>query len=880
MSKKTVHMIPHTHWDREWYFNTSRSTVYLLKHVKEVIEVLEIDPEFKTYILDAQSSLVEDYLSYHPEDENRIKKLVADKRLYIGPWYTQSDQLVISQESIVRNLLYGSKKAKQLGHSMSIGYVPDAFGQGGNMPQVYRSFGIKNAVFWRGVADSTFPDTQFIWKGTDGSEVTANIMRHGYNFGGEFGIPENTEEQTSYIENFIETLEKESNTDNIYFPYGHDQAPIRENLPALIKDFNELDLYREYIMGDPENFFKELNNNYSKLKVLEGEFTQGKHSRIHKTIFSTRADLKQLNNEIENFIVNTLEPVLVIANELGIDYPHSTVEKIWKLMFENAAHDSIGGCNSDSTNKDILQRYKEAKDISSNLLEITMRSITNKIQFDKELNITTFNPLPYKYTGVIEVQAYVPDLEFSVLDSLSHQEIDYVIEDYQELTEYVLKQTIKIDSSKPIYTPDKVYLVKLKVWVSELPSLGYRSFYINPDNKPQLKNIMEDTDSDLIENNKYQISLNKNNTVRIVDKESKKVYENQLLLIDSGDDGDSYNFSPPRQDLKVSSEDAERVSYKIEKHANLERLQYHLLMALPFDLEERAEKVRSTKMPITVTIELLKDTETINVNLSVENNVLSHKLVVQLDTQIQSAFSYADQIFGPIQRPVELPEMNVWEKEGWDETPISIEPMQSYVALTNETTSYAVITEGVREYEIVGEKFEKIQLTLFRTFSHMGKEDLLFRPGRASGETIVETPDAQLLGKINCTFGINIINENLNQVNLSKISKEYLTIIPSYQNSEFLNGRMIFSQKRQEKCLPKAYSEFELDDTDLGISALKVSEYSGEKVLRIFNPYYDKNIKIPKILRNKPQVELDETTIIETKNELTQNKFITIKLTD
>src|SRR5699024_2964285 len=178
-------------------------------------------------------------------------------------------------------------------------------------------------------------------------------------------------------------------------------------------------------------------------------------------------------------------------------------------------------------------------------------------------------------------------------------------------------------------------------------------------------------------------------------------------------------------------------------------------------------------------------------------------------------------------------------------TPISIETMQSYVALTNEKTSYAVITEGVREYEIVGEKFEKIQLTLFRTFSHMGKEDLLFRPGRASGETIVETPDAQLLGKINCTFGINIINENLNQVNLSKISKEYLTIIPSYQNSEFLNGRMIFSQKRQEKCLPKVYSEFELDDTDLGISALKVSEYSGEKVLRIFNPYYDKNIKIP-----------------------------------
>ena len=153
MKNKKVHVIPHTHWDREWYFNTSRSTIYLLKHIKEVLNVLENDQEFNTYILDAQTSLVEDYLEYYPEDKERLQKLVENKRLFIGPWYTQTDQLVISQESIVRNLLYGINTAKEFGHSFNVGYVPDAFGQGGNMPQIYNSFGVNSAVFWRGIAD-------------------------------------------------------------------------------------------------------------------------------------------------------------------------------------------------------------------------------------------------------------------------------------------------------------------------------------------------------------------------------------------------------------------------------------------------------------------------------------------------------------------------------------------------------------------------------------------------------------------------------------------------------------------------------------------------------------------------------------------------------
>ena len=99
--KRKVHVIPHSHWDREWYFTTSRSKVYLMKDLKDVLDTLETNNDFKYFMVDAQGSLLEDYIKWMPQDKQRIKKLVKAKKLIIGPWYTQSDQLVISGESIV-----------------------------------------------------------------------------------------------------------------------------------------------------------------------------------------------------------------------------------------------------------------------------------------------------------------------------------------------------------------------------------------------------------------------------------------------------------------------------------------------------------------------------------------------------------------------------------------------------------------------------------------------------------------------------------------------------------------------------------------------------------------------------------------------------------
>ena len=113
---------------------------------------------------------------------------------------------------------------------------------------------------------------------------------------------------------------------------------------------------------------------------MKGELLIAKHMRIHKSIFSSRSDLKVLNTEVQNYVTNVMEPILVMSKSLNNPYPKETVKEIWKLLFENAAHDSIGSCIADTANEDVYVRYKQARDLAVNLVELHTRLIATSLK--------------------------------------------------------------------------------------------------------------------------------------------------------------------------------------------------------------------------------------------------------------------------------------------------------------------------------------------------------------------------------------------------------------------------------------------------------------------------------------------------------------------
>ncbi|MGL5703363.1 MAG: alpha-mannosidase, partial [Cetobacterium sp.] len=103
---RDIKILMHTHWDREWYFTKAETQVLLRNHMFEVIEFLEKHEDI-IYVLDGQSVMLDDFIEFAPKWKERTENLVKKGALRVGPWYTQTDLLLVHGESIIRNLFYG-----------------------------------------------------------------------------------------------------------------------------------------------------------------------------------------------------------------------------------------------------------------------------------------------------------------------------------------------------------------------------------------------------------------------------------------------------------------------------------------------------------------------------------------------------------------------------------------------------------------------------------------------------------------------------------------------------------------------------------------------------------------------------------------------------
>ncbi len=832
-------IIPHTHWDREWYFTTSRSKIYSLNHFKEIFDVLEKNKDFKHFLLDAQVSIIDDYLEFHPEEEERIKKLVSEGKLIIGPWYTQTDQMVISGESIVRNLYYGIERAKYFGNYMKTGYMPDSFGQSAQMPQILNGFNICYNTFKRGISDNHYTKNEFYWESPDGSKVFNMYLDRYGNF-----VYFTSEEKS--LNELIEKLKKETDRRSLIGTLtlynGEDQRPIRKNLPIIIDKLNKLYLDSNFYISTIDEVMKRAENKGFNYDTIKGEMTSGQFSRVHKSIYSTRADLKIKNNRNENYIVNICEPLSTISYKLGFSYENKVFEKAWKLMAENAAHDSIGMCNSDETNKNIEHRYDNVKSLMYNLNELKMREIGMSI-FQKDIfQFQIYNLLPYERSGVIRMEIFTPYNEVEIYDTEERIYESKIIksEKLEERIKNKMKSEIGFnmeDNPRWIQENVQIYKTEILVYVKNLNALGYRTFFIRREKEKSKEENIIITSRNTIRNEILDVTVCENGSLLIKNNKEGIIEKGFLVFEDSGDDGDTYDYSEPYNDKIFTSEESKAKIFEIKNEGLINEIKYLLKINIPYDLKSREKGKEEILTELLVTLSLEKESPLLKVEIEIENKAIEHRMRVLFKTGIESKESIADQQFGIIRRPVYLSEVKNWRENGWNEKPCTIEPMQSFVSLSNNKKNVTIITDCVREYQIIGKKYDTVALTLFRSVPEMGKSDLKDRPGRASGMANWLTSDAQLLKKLKFNFAIFISAGEFSAEKSANMAKDYLTPFQYYQAAEFKNVDLYFLMNKPEiNNNPFNYSMTSFKNKNCILSTIKKAEKEESIIFRIYNP--------------------------------------------
>jgi glycosyl hydrolase family 38/alpha mannosidase-like protein len=337
-----VHVVPHTHWDREWYLPFAVYRRRLVALLDSLLLALPREPGLRFH-LDGQMAVVDDYLEARPDRLAAIREAAAAGRVSLGPWYTLPDEHLVSGESLLRNLELGLERAREIGEPMAVGYLPDQFGHTAQMPQLLRLRGIDTAVVWRGVPDAEVGGV-FDWESPDGSSVRTVHLQRSYGHGR--GLP------------LASGALRDRLKEETWAPAGpwlvmagDDHQPVPSGLAAAL---GSAQLERSAGISSLADFLAAAPPAEG---THRGELHSAASSWVLKGTLSSRFPLKLEHAALERMVERHLEPIWTLT---GRPWPERELRYIWRQLILNAAHDSICGCSIDQVHRQASERIERA----------------------------------------------------------------------------------------------------------------------------------------------------------------------------------------------------------------------------------------------------------------------------------------------------------------------------------------------------------------------------------------------------------------------------------------------------------------------------------------------------------------------------------------
>ncbi len=465
---KTFHVVSGTHWDREWRFTAEQSLLRLAELVDELLEVLEKGPEYKCFLLDGGTVVIEDYLNVRPENESRLKALIQAKRIQSVMWYTLPEMSSVAPEALIRNLLIGKRMIDAYGGAVNAGYTATSYGQISQLAQIYAGFGMKSALSYRGTNKHQIPPVCKL-ESPDGSQIFHfrcfdEVTRTNW-----FFFPHYMLLLDKYPRD-LSTKWKDSDwplhmaDDGLYetafqlknesYAFNTDADKIREairmlgmqaepqkvnnqflalnmednavpysRLPELIAACNqEQDEYRIEQSGVDDYVEACLEGlNTDEIPVHQGEMRytliEAGFNGLLGATHSSRMDLKLENDLAQRELIHVAEPLSAMSAMLGGSYESSLLHRAWLYLLKNHAHDSICGAAISDAHLDNPFGYRAATAIARECSRKACEEIWGQIDsagtFSAgDLTLTFFNTLPNRRKRIEQIVLDTPRPNF------------------------------------------------------------------------------------------------------------------------------------------------------------------------------------------------------------------------------------------------------------------------------------------------------------------------------------------------------------------------------------------------------------------------------------------------------------------------------------
>ncbi|MHA1418587.1 MAG: glycoside hydrolase family 38 C-terminal domain-containing protein [Candidatus Heimdallarchaeaceae archaeon] len=799
MTSDKIFIVPHTHWDREWYLPFQTFRYKLVDLIDNLLEIME-DQDYY-FMLDGQTIVIEDYLEIRPEKKETLLELIREGRIAVGPWFLLPDEWLVGGESLIRNLETSFDLAQKFNIPlMDIAYLPDQFGHSRVIPQIITDLtNFKAAVLWRGVGKDVVT-VPFHWKSHSkaSSSLFSVYMPHGYgNAAGLSGDPSTFKEE---LKEHIDELLQYSPVPVYLLMNGTDHQFPNPRLINTIKFYTEddraikLSLLNDYI----ESLIAVIKQKNYLPQEHKGEFRSSATAPLLQDTYSTRIWIKQWNQKIEDLLVNYTEPIATImCLHNAQEYPMEYINLAWKWLLKNHTHDGICGCSIDQVHEEMKTRFHWAESLASGSLDKDLLTLQNSNITEDNSQLLAFNPtnspdipmlVKFAVPSNMQVQCLLSedDIEYEVQTFASEEDVIFDI----TMSPIMLRSGMKMlpgrkliddylneahihESNDPNVCEFRLVLGKepieefditeMKKQVQELlDSKKYKKYHIKATrgtnqtygalipiqpfsfSRFQIKQKKEEisTDEKLIftknnvENEFYRFMFKRDGSVSLFDKKHETLYENFHFFEDFGDRGDEYSFGRVLPELAKPL----RVKRRIVTNGPLVyEIKQTMLLKIKKELNDKRDgRSGDVLLPITTYFTFYKNLPRIDFRTELVNYAKDHRLRICFETPYYNFQSLTSTHFGVVERKTEP-----IGDDSYVEAASGIQAQKRFIRLEDKkgNSSLTLINKGLPEIEVV--KGKRIALTLLRSIGYLSRSDFPERPIHAG--PFLETPGAQEL---------------------------------------------------------------------------------------------------------------------------------------
>ncbi|HVH68469.1 MAG TPA: glycosyl hydrolase-related protein [Gemmatimonadales bacterium] len=827
MTGLIFHLIPHTHWDREWYLPRAAFQARLVAVVDDLIERLHGDPAYRSFLLDGQTVLAEDYLRVRPEREADVRALVKTGRLQVGPWYVLADEQIPSGEALVRNLLLGTADAERLGGRLDVLYSPDAFGHPAAWPTLAREFGIRSGVVWRGLGGEAGQERDlYRWRGPDGKEVLLwHLPPAGYEIGA--ALPADAERLFAAWAPVRRALLQRATSKHIPVFIGADHHAAHPDVSRLRDALAALDPQSAFRVSRLDEFFQAAADG-AKPAPLTGELRWSyRYAWTLQGVHATRTPLKRRYSAAELALERLAEPLAALARRGGGRDRRPLLELAWRTLVRCQFHDAIGGCASDDVARAVEARLTSVEALAR---EVARGALHDLVHHDPDAAreprgegappspaLILWNPAARPRRGV--VIADVTLFRRELLVGPRGERVPRRGEGYQpfalatregrtipvqELDRRV--GTERLDAAHHYPRQDEVEQVRIAFRAPPVPGLGLLQAGLTPAaGKPGAGGAGATVKGRSLVNHWLEVALEPTGggggALTLRDRRSGERFADLLRLEDGGDAGDTYTYCPAAGDQTI------RASGPI----TIRRVAAGPLVAA---FEAGFGVGRSVAIRLVVT--LYADSPIVRCLFEIDNRAPWHRLRARLPTGLTGIPAVAGTAFGTVARPP----VAVDPAEYPLETPVRTAPAHRFVAAASGARGLALLAPGFFEYEWTSRG--DLVVTLLRAVGELSRGDLPTRPGHAGWPT--PTPLAQCLG---------VSRVELAVVPVSQAEVERGDVLPGWWEDAFLPVSGVWL--RDAGNLTVAAVDVGLEGSGLVLSAVKPAQQGSPLVLRCYN---------------------------------------------